>query len=560
MIEGVNFQVPVSGAPAQGRGAPARKDGEESSAASEGNAFAEMLAGGAAAQAPVAPVTPQSGQVPVPVETSPGGQPQTAALPEAPAATKAKTLQNSNPVTAEALSLGGAGAGASAIQSRLGGVNPWDSAWIRGGGVPEQIQVGRQPALEAAPNPTTPSTTPPGALPGAAPQAAVPAPAAALPLLAGMRNLGAPPAAQTLKPQAAGGAQGKAVGTPAASLAGTPAQGQAELASLMQSAGLAASSGAQWAEMGSDEESAELPPAAQAPVRLAPGLSGEEFLNTRRALESPVSGAGALAAMQGASPSAAAARVQPGQAAPTPMPAHLVTKPQIPTGSQVLERRARNAVGSEGELAASAGAAAGTHAAARPLESPPQQITAQVVPGAMARERLATASVGTISSGIGSLKERGGGEIRLRLNPEHLGEIHLRVATHGNEVAIQVRASNDKAKGVLEESLSALKESLAGHRLVLGKVEILGGVSADATLGTGGTQQNTLDASTDQRGNLAQNMAREWGGGGDRRGSGREAPADRAEPSGLARAAIPGAISTRGSAAVGATGRLNVLA
>ncbi|MCM2324309.1 MAG: flagellar hook-length control protein FliK [Oligoflexia bacterium] len=127
-----------------------------------------------------------------------------------------------------------------------------------------------------------------------------------------------------------------------------------------------------------------------------------------------------------------------------------------------------------------AGTAEPIHAGtAKPVEAmmtagaqKPAEVTGHVVSGAMAADRLSTESLTGLSTGIRNLSSQGGGEIRVRLNPNNLGELHLRVVTQGNQVGLTIQASDDKAKKIIEESLSHLKDSLASHRLSLGQVDV----------------------------------------------------------------------------------------
>ncbi len=126
-----------------------------------------------------------------------------------------------------------------------------------------------------------------------------------------------------------------------------------------------------------------------------------------------------------------------------------------------------------------------------------QPMTAQVVQGSMARERFATDTLNGVSSRIVSLSGNGGGEMRLRLKPDHLGELQLRVAASGNEVGLQVHASSEKARRVLEESLGSLKEALSSQGLSLSRVDVavspvLAGADSNANRGMGSEsfQQN----------------------------------------------------------------------
>jgi flagellar hook-length control protein FliK len=77
-----------------------------------------------------------------------------------------------------------------------------------------------------------------------------------------------------------------------------------------------------------------------------------------------------------------------------------------------------------------------------------------------------------MSSQIQSLSIKGGGEMRVRLKPENLGELNLRVIANGNHVGLQIQASDERAKKIIEESLGYLKESLSAQKLSLGQVDL----------------------------------------------------------------------------------------
>lgn len=66
--------------------------------------------------------------------------------------------------------------------------------------------------------------------------------------------------------------------------------------------------------------------------------------------------------------------------------------------------------------------------------------------------------------------KKGGGEIKMDLKPEGIGQVHLKVNVDGGQVSVQMLTQNDEAKRVLEKGLHELKSSLAAHQL---KVENL---------------------------------------------------------------------------------------
>lgn len=122
---------------------------------------------------------------------------------------------------------------------------------------------------------------------------------------------------------------------------------------------------------------------------------------------------------------------------------------------------------------AGTGAAAMTGVSAKGRQQPPiMDLQGHVVKGAMARERLSSESLLGLSQGVRSLTPHGGGEIRMRLHPENLGEVFVRVATLGNQVSLRIQASDPGARKILEESLQFLKDGLASQNLSLGRVDL----------------------------------------------------------------------------------------
>jgi flagellar hook-length control protein FliK len=60
--------------------------------------------------------------------------------------------------------------------------------------------------------------------------------------------------------------------------------------------------------------------------------------------------------------------------------------------------------------------------------------------------------------------------------------MNIRVLTRGETVDLQIHAADDRARKIIEESLSGLKETLAGHHLSLGQVDV-------SVAGTNSSQQ-----------------------------------------------------------------------
>jgi len=133
----------------------------------------------------------------------------------------------------------------------------------------------------------------------------------------------------------------------------------------------------------------------------------------------------------------------------------------------------------------------------RPEQPQALQVTGMVTQGAMTRERLSSESLVSLTSGIRDLSRTGGGEIRMKLKPESLGELNLRIVTRGNEVGLKIQATDPGAKKVIEESIQYLKESLASNSLQLTRFDVQlagsGNLSSQMQNQAGGGNQNPQD-------------------------------------------------------------------
>lgn len=81
------------------------------------------------------------------------------------------------------------------------------------------------------------------------------------------------------------------------------------------------------------------------------------------------------------------------------------------------------------------------------------------------------------------LIKKGGGEMKVKLSPEGLGDLHLKVMLDGGKVNVQMSAETAEAKKTLESNLSELKQSLSAHKLSVDhvKVDVVNNVSSDVS-------------------------------------------------------------------------------
>jgi len=73
----------------------------------------------------------------------------------------------------------------------------------------------------------------------------------------------------------------------------------------------------------------------------------------------------------------------------------------------------------------------------------------------------------------------GGGEMTVKMTPEGMGEVNLKVMLDNGKINIEMNAQDKSVKKMLEESLSDLKSSLASHQMRVEHVKINNVVAVD---------------------------------------------------------------------------------
>lgn len=99
---------------------------------------------------------------------------------------------------------------------------------------------------------------------------------------------------------------------------------------------------------------------------------------------------------------------------------------------------------------------------------------------------------------------KGGGEARIKLNQEGLGEVQLKVLVHDGKVNVEMKTDNADAKKLLESSIADLKQSLSSHKLSVDNVKVDVGTS-DA-----GQQQRQMDFQQDMGRQQARQMMEQF--------------------------------------------------
>jgi flagellar hook-length control protein FliK len=70
------------------------------------------------------------------------------------------------------------------------------------------------------------------------------------------------------------------------------------------------------------------------------------------------------------------------------------------------------------------------------------------------------------------LIKKGGGEVKVEMSPEGLGQVHMKMQIHDGKVNLQMATDTKEAKQAIEGGLSDLKSSLAAHKLSVDHVKV----------------------------------------------------------------------------------------
>lgn len=87
-------------------------------------------------------------------------------------------------------------------------------------------------------------------------------------------------------------------------------------------------------------------------------------------------------------------------------------------------------------------------------------------------EESREANIDEIMSQARYLVKKGGGEVTVKMSPEGMGEVQLKVLLQDGKLNVEMQTQDKNVKKLIEESLSDLKSGLAAHRLSLEHVKI----------------------------------------------------------------------------------------
>jgi flagellar hook-length control protein FliK len=129
------------------------------------------------------------------------------------------------------------------------------------------------------------------------------------------------------------------------------------------------------------------------------------------------------------------------------------------------------------------------------------------------------------------MMKKGGGEAKITMNPEGLGEIHMKVTVNEGKVNLEMSAQTKEAKKLIESSMDELRSGLGQHKLTMDQVKVdVGNQTASDSNSESQKQQRQMNMNQDQSKDQARQFWSEFnnGGGFDRRGTFFDNPAIRA--------------------------------
>jgi flagellar hook-length control protein FliK len=85
-----------------------------------------------------------------------------------------------------------------------------------------------------------------------------------------------------------------------------------------------------------------------------------------------------------------------------------------------------------------------------------------------------------VQAGIKVSVEQGGGEVKMKLNPESLGEVRIKLNVASGVVKAEITVENIEVKRIIESDSAFLRDSLGAHGLTLDKCVVEVGRSFEA--------------------------------------------------------------------------------
>lgn len=107
-----------------------------------------------------------------------------------------------------------------------------------------------------------------------------------------------------------------------------------------------------------------------------------------------------------------------------------------------------------------------------PLGTQKSEVANSVVPARDLTQTEVDKNIQNIMNQAQYLVKKGGGEIKVKMTPEGLGQIQLKVDFTDGKLQMQMLAENKETKKILESNLSELKDHLSSHKLSVESIKI----------------------------------------------------------------------------------------
>lgn len=122
-------------------------------------------------------------------------------------------------------------------------------------------------------------------------------------------------------------------------------------------------------------------------------------------------------------------------------------------------------------------------------------------PAFKVRSPAENANIRQIMNQAQYLIKKGGGEMKVEMNPEGLGTMQMKVVVNDGRVNLQMATETKEAKQMIESSLPDLKSHLAAHKLAVDhvKIDVVGSTNTDSSAqNSTSNQQQPKDGGTRQ--------------------------------------------------------------
>ncbi len=79
-----------------------------------------------------------------------------------------------------------------------------------------------------------------------------------------------------------------------------------------------------------------------------------------------------------------------------------------------------------------------------------------------------------VQRGLASILNTKGGTMKIRLTPEHLGEVNIQLSTKDGRVNVQIQAKNESTRSMLSEGLEGLRSDIEARGAIVDKLQVDG--------------------------------------------------------------------------------------